>query len=81
VAVGALAVTFGGWLIRQANLVERIMMGIAGLAMLYADLGADAVGFGLFLVGLLIHVVRVRQMRQPESVAVVATEAETLRER
>jgi len=81
VAVGALAVTFGGWLIRQANPVERIMMGIAGLAMLYADLGADAVGFGLFLVGLLIHVVRVRQMRQPESVAVVATEAETLRER
>jgi TRAP transporter 4TM/12TM fusion protein len=81
VAVGALAVTFGGWLIRQANLVERIMMGIAGLAMLYADLGADAVGFGLFLVGLLIHVVRVRQMRQTEPVAVAATEAETLRER
>ena len=56
-------------------------MGIGGLAMLYADLGADAVGFGLFLVGLLIHVVRVRQMRQTEPVAVAATEAETLRER
>lgn len=80
VAVGALAVAFGGWLLRQANLFERVLMGIAGLAMLYADLGSDAVGFGLFLVAALIHIVRVRRMRETEPV-VAATEAEALRER
>ncbi len=78
VAVGALAITFGGWLIREANLVERVIMGIAGLAMLYADLGADVVGFGLFLFGLLIHLVRVRRMRQIDP---VTTDVETVGER
>ncbi|WP_322489698.1 hypothetical protein [Chloroflexus sp.] len=50
-----LAVAFGGWLFQKANLVERVIMAIAGLAMLYADLGSDTIGFGLFIVGLIIH--------------------------
>ncbi|NWG20874.1 MAG: TRAP transporter fused permease subunit [Chloroflexi bacterium] len=64
IAVAALAVTFGGWLLRQANLFERAVMGIGGLALLYADLGADAIGFGLVLLGLAVHWLRVRRALQ-----------------
>lgn len=66
VAVGALAVAFGGWLFQKANLVERVIMAIAGLAMLYADLGSDTIGFGLFIAGLIIHVIRIRFLRKPQ---------------
>ncbi|MCS6888006.1 TRAP transporter fused permease subunit [Chloroflexus sp.] len=76
VAVGALAVAFGGWLFQQANLIERVIMAIAGLAMLYADLGSDTIGFGLFVAGLIIHVVRVRYLRKAQSV--VVSESETM---
>jgi TRAP transporter 4TM/12TM fusion protein len=59
-AVGALAVTFGGWLWRAANWPERIVMAAGGLALLYADQTADLVGLGLVAMAVGWHWVRVR---------------------
>jgi TRAP-type uncharacterized transport system fused permease subunit len=61
-AVGALAVTFGGWLVRPANPVERLLMGAGGLALLYANRTADLLGVTLLAAALAIHLLRVRQM-------------------
>lgn len=60
-AVAGLAGAFGGWFLQRANLVERVLMGIGGLALLYADLRSDVIGFSLLLVGGLVHLVRVRR--------------------
>jgi TRAP transporter 4TM/12TM fusion protein len=62
VAVAALAAAFGGWMLRQANLVERILMGLAGFALLYADTRLDLLGAALLLTGIAIHVLRVRRL-------------------
>ena len=69
VAVAALAVTFGGWLLDQATLPERIIMGIGGLALLYASQTTDLVGGLLVLLGLAIHVLRVRRPTRPAQLA------------
>jgi TRAP-type uncharacterized transport system fused permease subunit len=37
IAVTALAAAFGGWIIAEANLSERVVAGAAGLALFYAD--------------------------------------------
>jgi TRAP-type uncharacterized transport system fused permease subunit len=60
-AVAALAVALGGWLIKQANLPERCLMGIGGLALLYASVNTDAVGGALLLIALVAHLVRLRR--------------------
>jgi TRAP transporter 4TM/12TM fusion protein len=60
-AVAALAVALGGWLIKQASLPERVLMGLGGLALLYASVNTDAVGGVLLLVALVAHLVRVRR--------------------
>jgi TRAP-type uncharacterized transport system fused permease subunit len=62
-AVTALAAAFGGWIVRQASMLERVIAGIAGLALFYADPRFDLVGFVLGAVVLAMHVMRVR--RQP----------------
>jgi TRAP transporter 4TM/12TM fusion protein len=64
-AVGALAVAFGGWLVRQASVVERVLMGLGGLALLYADVRFDAVGLTLLAIGAGLHLLRVRRTAQP----------------
>lgn len=61
VAVAALAASFGGWMLRQATLLERGLMGLAGFALLYADTRLDLLGAALLVVGLTIHVIRVRR--------------------
>jgi TRAP-type uncharacterized transport system fused permease subunit len=65
VAVAALAAAFGGWMLRQANLVERLIMGLAGFALLYADTRLDIAGAALLALGLGIHAVRVRRAGAP----------------
>jgi TRAP-type uncharacterized transport system fused permease subunit len=60
-AVAALAVTFGGWLVRQASLLERLVMAVGGLLLLYASTGADIVGVALLALGLAAHLFRVRR--------------------
>lgn len=49
-AVAALAVAFGGWLLRPATLLERLLMGVGGLALLYASSTSDLLG--LVVVGI-----------------------------
>jgi TRAP transporter 4TM/12TM fusion protein len=60
-AVAALAVAFGGYVVRQANLLERFLFGAGGLMLLYASFGADVAGVVLLLVGLATHLLRVRR--------------------
>jgi TRAP transporter 4TM/12TM fusion protein len=61
VAVAALAAAFGGWIVRQATLLERVLMGLAGFALLYADTRLDLAGAALLAIGIGIHVLRVRR--------------------
>ena len=60
VAVAALAGAFGGWLVRQASVVERLVLGAGGLLLLYASAGADIAGAVLLALGLGLHLLRVR---------------------
>jgi TRAP transporter 4TM/12TM fusion protein len=64
-AVSALAIAFGGYLLKQATTIERVLAGLGGLALLYADPRFDAAGFALFLVAAAIHLLRVRRTGQP----------------
>ncbi|MBV9791970.1 MAG: TRAP transporter fused permease subunit [Chloroflexi bacterium] len=61
IAVGALAIAFGGYLVKQANAVERVVAGLAGLALLYADPRSDAVGIVLLIVVAVMHLLRLRR--------------------
>lgn len=61
VAVGALAIAFGGYLVKQANTVERVLAGVAGLALLYADPRSDALGIALLVVAAVVHLLRIRR--------------------
>jgi TRAP transporter 4TM/12TM fusion protein len=63
VAVGALAVTFGGWMFARAALLERIVLGVAGLALLYASPWSDILGAALLVAGTAIHLLRGRTSR------------------
>jgi TRAP-type uncharacterized transport system fused permease subunit len=54
-AVAALAVAFGGWIVRPASMLERALMGVGGLALLYAHQTTDLVGGILVLAALAIH--------------------------
>jgi TRAP transporter 4TM/12TM fusion protein len=64
-AIGALAVAFGGWLVKQASVPERVMMGAGGLALLYADMRFDAAGLALLAIAAALHFLRVRRAVQP----------------
>ena len=64
-AVAALAVSFGGWMIKSASTLERILAGIAGLALLAADTRLDAFGLTLMLITAVLHVLRTRRMSTP----------------
>ena len=61
VAVPALAIAFGGYFIKQANLIERVLAGLGGLALLYADVCSDLIGLLLLLVMAALHLLRVRR--------------------
>jgi TRAP transporter 4TM/12TM fusion protein len=65
VAVAALAAAFGGWMVRQCNLLERVIMGLAGFALLYADTRLDLAGAALLAVGVAVHLLRVRRSALP----------------
>lgn len=65
VSVGGFAIAFGGWIFQSANLIERVLGGIAGLCLLYANLWLDLTGFALLILVIGIHWLRVRQQRSP----------------
>lgn len=58
--VVAMAGAFGGWVLARALAWERVGLGIAGLALLYAGDWADGAGLGLSAAVLSAHWVRVR---------------------
>jgi TRAP transporter 4TM/12TM fusion protein len=62
-AVTALAAAFGGWIVRQATFAERVIAGVAGLALFYADPWFDVAGLLMGVVVFVLHLMRVR--RQP----------------
>lgn len=61
IAVGAFAIAFGGYFLRPANMPERIVAGLAGLALLYADTRFDIAGFAFLLIAIGMHVIRTRR--------------------
>lgn len=60
IAVGGLAIAFGGWIFRQANLLERLICGAGGLCLLYASVWFDVAGLVLLAVGIGVHWLRVQ---------------------
>src|SRR5437667_1261148 len=63
--IAALAGGVQGWLFRRTTWIERVMLIVAGLALVYPTLTADIVGLGLFAVVVAIQLVRIRAARQP----------------
>lgn len=61
IAVGGLAIAFGGWIVQEANLVERVLGGVAGLCLLYANLWLDLTGFVLLALVIGLHWLRTRR--------------------
>ncbi len=60
IAVAALAAAFGGWIIAEANLSERVVAAAAGLALFYADPWFDAAGLALAAAAVVAHTARVK---------------------
>ena len=58
VGIAALAAGFQGWALRKTNLLERWMLVIAGVALVYPGWHADAIGFGLVVVALALQLIR-----------------------
>ncbi len=58
VGIAALAGGFQGWALKRTTVVERWMLLIAGFALVYPGVWADAIGFGLVIAALLIQVLR-----------------------
>ena len=65
-AVTALAAAFGGWMLREANLSERVVAGAAGLALFYADPMVDLAGLALAAAAVGAHLVRVRRLARSQ---------------
>ncbi|TMH50740.1 MAG: TRAP transporter fused permease subunit [Betaproteobacteria bacterium] len=63
--IAALAGGVQAWLFRRTTWIERVMLIVAGLALVYPTLTADIVGLGLFAVVVAIQLVRIRAARQP----------------
>jgi TRAP-type uncharacterized transport system fused permease subunit len=64
-AVAALAFSFGGYFLKPANGVERVLAGLGGLALLYADPRVDAIGMTMLAIAAALHVLRVRRATTP----------------
>jgi TRAP-type uncharacterized transport system fused permease subunit len=49
VGIAALAAGFQGWAFKRTTMIERVMLIVAGFALVYPSLVADALGFGLVI--------------------------------
>jgi TRAP-type uncharacterized transport system fused permease subunit len=80
VAIVALVAGVGGWILRPANLIERLLLLPAAGLLLYTGPLQDVIGLALFAAAVVIHVLRVRPGKDfsdssgasPPSVAPVA---------
>jgi TRAP transporter 4TM/12TM fusion protein len=62
VGIAALAAGFQGWALKKTTAIERWMLVIAGVALVYPGWRADVVGFGLVLLALALQLVRGRKL-------------------
>ncbi len=60
--IAALAAGFQGWLLRQANLIERLILIAAGLLLVYPSYYADVSGLVLIVVAFALQIWRRRMM-------------------
>jgi TRAP transporter 4TM/12TM fusion protein len=58
VGIAALAAGFQGWALKKATMIERAMLLIAGVALVYPGWRADVVGFGLVVLALALQALR-----------------------
>src|SRR5881396_1526947 len=63
--IAALAGGVQGWLFKRTTWIERVMLMVAGLALVSPTTTADIVGLGLFAVVMAIQLLRIRAARQP----------------
>jgi TRAP transporter 4TM/12TM fusion protein len=57
----ALGVGLGGWLRAAANALERTLATAGGLLLFYAGTASDALGLGLFLIAIGLHLARTKR--------------------
>lgn len=62
IAVAALAVTTGGWILGPANWLERTLIGVGSLPLLAMEPMWLALGAALIIAGLALHVVRRKRL-------------------
>ena len=67
VGIAALAGGFQGWALIRTNLIERVMLLVAGFALVYPSVTADVVGFGLAMIVIVMQVLRRRSGLVPAS--------------
>jgi TRAP-type uncharacterized transport system fused permease subunit len=58
--VAALAAGFQGWALKRATALERVMLLVAGFALVYPTMAADLLGIGLVVAALAIQFFRGR---------------------
>jgi len=58
-----LAAGVDGWLLKRANLLERFLLIVAGLALVYPSTMGDAIGFGLLILAFILQKVIKREDR------------------
>ncbi|KRF08630.1 C4-dicarboxylate ABC transporter permease [Arthrobacter sp. Soil782] len=67
IAVAALAVATGGWIMGPANWLERLLIGVGSLPMLVMEPMYLIVGGALIALGLVMHVVRMKRHPHDDS--------------
>ena len=63
IAVGAIAMGMGGWILRLAAPIERILAGVGGILLLYTDWRTDVIGGVMVIAAIVLHVLRTRTER------------------
>ncbi|HZE11205.1 MAG TPA: DUF3394 domain-containing protein, partial [Burkholderiales bacterium] len=62
--IASLAGGVQGWLFGRTKWIERVMLIVAGLALVYPTMTADIVGLTLFAIVVAIQLLRIRAARQ-----------------
>ena len=60
--VAALAAGFQGWALKRATMIERLMLIVAGFALVYPTVMADLLGIGLVIAALALQYLRGRRL-------------------
>jgi TRAP transporter 4TM/12TM fusion protein len=58
IGIAAIAGGFQGWALKKATAIERVMLLVAGVALVYPGWRADLIGFGLVVVALAMQFLR-----------------------